>query len=277
MPFILDFPKFRDFVDQDVEFIQPKFDGYLAKMHRAKEGVTVLTKNDKVITPKALACPAVAEVLAKIPKHSILFGELFSTGAATDVPTLLNQGSELLQLRIFAAPVFSTNNWFNANLIEVQRQLEEDWGIPFAETSRYADCTFTREELLEAAVAEKMEGWVLKEKHMKGWYKLKPSKFIDAFVVTVNKSFSANNFGDMKSMTVGIYEQRNGKRLLRIIADVGGGWSKEFRETQPTTAQYKFKVCEIEYDSFMKNRLRFPRFVRWREDKDADQCTWDQI
>jgi len=266
--FLIDFPNIKDYHGQEVKFLQPKYDGHLAKIHKAKEAI-VLTKNDKDITKKLYSCPKVAKIISLIPEHSILFGELFSQGAATDIPTLLKQGSELLQLRIFAAPIFRSLNLWNRDLCEVENILTKA-GIPFAPTSLIEDVDVGM--LLQAAVLEGLEGWVLKKSHLRGWYKLKPVKTIDAFVIVAKKSFSANHFGVLQSVTIGVYDGTK----IKIIGDVGSGFTEEFR-TAANFDELKGRVCEVEYDSFAKNKLRFPRFLRWREDKDAKDCTIKQL
>jgi len=266
--FLIEFPNIKDYHGQEVNFLQPKYDGHLAKIYKA-EKVTILTKNDKDITEKLYSCSEVAKIISLIPEHSILFGELFSQGAATDVPTLLKQRSKFLQLRIFAAPIFKTKNLWNRDLLEVQTIIESA-GIPFAPTKLVKEVD--TEMLLQTAVLEGLEGWVLKKSHLKNWYKLKPIRTLDAFVIVAKKSFSANNFGELQSCTVGIY---NGDKI-KIIADVGGGYSKEFRASC-NLDDLKDRVMEIEYDSFAKNKLRFPRFLRWREDKDSKNCTVEQL
>lgn len=41
---------------------------------------------------------------------------------------------------------------------------------------------------------------------------------------------------------------------------------------------YKGAVCEVEYqDVASKGRLQHPRFVRWRDDKLAEECFISQI
>jgi ATP-dependent DNA ligase len=38
------------------------------------------------------------------------------------------------------------------------------------------------------------------------------------------------------------------------------------------------RVCEVEYDRLDGDRLRHPaRFLRWRPDREATSCTFDQI
>lgn len=280
MAFLIPLPDFKDYTDQLVNFIQKKYDGHLVKIHFSKV-LTVCTKNDKIITDKALSCPNVERILRRIPQNSILFGELFHRGAATDVPTLLNSGHNDLQLALFAAPIFSTKNIWNMDLCDVEKLLKEN-DLPFVETLRIGTITANlqhefewenfRSKLLEKAVELRQEGWVLKFAHMKGWYKLKPTRTVDGFVVTCKKSFSANHFGEIQSLVVGVYDEV-GK--LKIIADVGGGLSEEQRKVNPETLVGR--VCEIEYDCLAKNRLRFPRFSRWREDKDSTDCKWSQL
>jgi hypothetical protein len=269
MAFIVDFPTFNRYHGQDIRYLQPKYDGHLLKIHRHPGALTTLSKNDIVNTDKVLSCPEVRKILDKIPDHTIAFAELFSKGAATDVPTLLNEGSSDLRLRLFAAPVFGSHNLFNKDLCDVQDWVEEA-GIPFAPTSRIR-WTVDVDALLLRAKEEGLEGWVLKKAHMKGWYKLKPTKELDAFVIGTKKSWSANYFGDLEGIVFAVYD---GPKCV-IIGETGNGFDDDERKIDPKTLIDR--VCEIEYDSFAKNRLKFPRFVRWRDDKEKKDCKWSQL
>lgn len=280
MGFIVDFPKFKTYVDQPVKYIQPKLDGHLVKIHKAKT-LTVLTKNDKDITEKVLAMHTLNEEMAKIPSHTIMFGEMHCPGVhATSVPTLLNDRSEKLQITFFAAPLFGTRNLFNAPLNDVMDRLN-DCGLKTPHTSIVSLtptpfislCKEYQEKLLAEAIEKGYEGWVCKEAHMKGWYKLKPVKTVDAFVVGTARSWSSTHFGGLQSITVAVFKRNK----VHILADVGSGFELEYRKT---IDRYSLvgKVAEIAYDQVAANgRLRFPRFIRWRDDKYKQQCTFDQL
>lgn len=64
---------------------------------------------------------------------------------------------------------------------------------------------------------------------------------------------------------------------LGRLSGSAGRWSPDEMErdwipVRPT------RVCEVAYDILDGHRLRFPaRFVRWREDRDASSCTFEQL
>lgn len=64
---------------------------------------------------------------------------------------------------------------------------------------------------------------------------------------------------------------------LGRLSGSAGRWSpdemdRDWIPLRPT------RVCEVSYDILDGRRLRFPaRFVRWRDDRDAASCTFDQI
>jgi ATP-dependent DNA ligase len=63
---------------------------------------------------------------------------------------------------------------------------------------------------------------------------------------------------------------------LGRLAGSAGRWSPEMvRDWIPTLA---VRVCEVTYDTIDERRLRYPaRFVRWRPDRDASSCGFDQL
>jgi ATP-dependent DNA ligase len=152
--------------------------------------------------------------------------------------------------------------------------------IPVSLATRGFDCTY-RAQLLEDATKFKLEGWVLKESHMEGWYKLKPVKTIDAFVVDVTESDSETYKGYMKAVKLGIYDWNSRHTPTHDLGECGIGFNKEFKLSKSYSdmrVDLIGRVCEIAFDSFTKDhKLRFPRFIRWRDDKDMTNCTTEQL
>lgn len=271
------FPKFKNYDGQYVKYIQPKMDGHLVKIIRGTNRLNILTKNNKDITKKVWDIDSLREMLENGSPHSIMFGEMHSPGIkATSVPTLLNNKDKRLKITVFAAPLLRAKNLFNTDLKDIMAHLHHcgvestDTSIIDPERSISEGCCGL---LLQEATEKKLEGWVLKQGHMEGWFKLKPTKTVDAFVIGTSTSFSDTQYGGLKSISVAVWDSG----VLCDLGTVGGGFELDFRMEVDKESLID-KVAEIEYDSVAaKGRLRFPRFIRWREDKDKKDCTIDQL
>lgn len=269
-------PKFKNYTGQPVKYIQPKMDGHM--MHVTidfKGNITVLSKNDKDKTKKLLNIKHISKQLCSLPKNTELFAELHCPDVySTDIPTLLNNASPLLQLSVFACPLFDGKDLYYEDLCSVINTLLDNnmCVIPVELATRGFDCTY-RARLLKDAIKCKMEGWVLKESHMEGWYKLKPTKTLDTVVTNYEISDSDTYKGCLKSVTLSIEGH--------CLGTCGTGFTKEFKLSINDVDSFESligKVCEIEYQSLTVNKkLQFPRFIRWRDDKDPDQCTINQL
>lgn len=285
------FPKFKKYDGQPVRYIQPKFDGYLVKIwvgiHDKPQYFRALTKNDKDITGKICAIKHIRDELYGLPNESQIFAELHCPGRfSTDVVTMLNETNEDLRLTAFAAPMLGGCKTENRRALgHVLIDLKQ-YGIEVTPTEIIKFQSLDQkwqDELLAYAIEQKLEGWVLKESHMSEWYKLKPTKTVDCFVIGTEQSFSPTHYGGLKCIHVAIYEQEwigAGYRLMNL-GHVGSGFEAEFRAKYDTNKKRDTligRVCEIEYDSIAAGgKLRFPRFVRWRTDKDKEQCTNEQL
>lgn len=310
----IEFPKFKDYTDQKVHFYQPKMDGHLCKVFVNQGKIQTLTKNDKDSTAKLLKINHIAKKLLSLPNNTVLFGELHCPDVlASSIPTLINDADERLLFSVFAAPYWNGHNWYNENLCNVIQHLKDD-GFSIAHAT-YIETGFIDEKrkqaMLQLAIKNKWEGWVLKENHMDGWYKLKPVKSVDAFVTNVQISDSKTCFGGLRSVTLGLWNNHYALKSPYNLGVCGGGFKKPFRmqfmtQEQIDSERRKFivinfpnvpaeklevfdlprletsiligNVMEVEYDSITAGgKLRFPRFIRWRDDKDSKDCTVEQL
>lgn len=282
------FPKFKTYTDQKVNYLQPKLDGHLTKIYTYTPKVICLTKNDKDITNKLLAINHIKQELENIPRDSVIFAELHCLGVdATSVPTMLNNADEKLMLTVFAAPLLEGADISGMSLTEVMFIIR-DLGLDATHADKIPAGYITipcAKNLLQTAIERKWEGWVLKEAHMKGWYKLKPTKTLDAFIVGTYQSFSSTHYGGLQAIHIAVYKS-DGTR--HDLGHVGSGFSLPYRKSLNTQAKRDTligKVCVIEYDKVgAKGALRFPRMAKdsndnviWRTDKDPKQCTTEQL
>jgi len=281
------FPKFKDYIDQKVNYIQPKLDGHLVKIYKEQIdkyiGTFILTKNDKDITEKICNIKHLNDMLIRIPLNSILFGELHCPEIkATSIPTLLNNADKRLRISIFAAPILNEIDLQNEDLISVMDKVAF-YNIPVINTKITLLQNIhknTIERLLKEAEEQKLEGWVLKENHISGWYKLKPVKTIDCFVIGSSQSFSSTHYGGLQSINIACYKKdKNDKLQIHLLGNVGSGFTKEYRLSFEETDRFTLldKICEVAYDSIAANgKLRFPRFIRWRDDKNKEDCILEE-
>ena len=117
-------PKFKDYVNQPVNYLQSKLDGHLAKIEMGDHLYHVYTKNDIDITEKVMRINHIGDLLANLPAQSTLFGELYCPGVhATSVPTMLNDADQRLRLAVFAAPLFQGKDMTDVGLQSVMRIL----------------------------------------------------------------------------------------------------------------------------------------------------------
>jgi hypothetical protein len=252
-----------------VRIIQEKLNGYNVEIHKSAGGVVAVLRGGRDIWGLLKINPAMADPILSLPDETTLYCELHCPGMkSAAVITLLNSGDPRLQLTPFAAGMYAGRQIeFNQFMDAMQRH-----GITPARCVRYSERPFSvdTEALLKQAAADGIEGYVLKQSHLDGWYRLKPEKTIDAFVIDYELSHSKSFKGGLKSFVVGVHEGLLG---IRILANVSLGFEHEFKRTCDPKA-YLGKVIEVSYsDVLEKGRLQFPRFIRWRMDKTESGCT----
>jgi len=279
----VDFPSFNKYKSQNVNWIQDKLDGHLAKIIKGNVLCRVFTKNDNEVTAKYMAVPHIKEILNGLPQNTQVFAELHHPEKfATDVPTLLNEQNPELRLTAFSVPWLGGGDLRGWGLDKAMQILS-----PYMEVASFTRLLrpLSKEQiksLLSTAEEKHLEGFVLKRGHMDGWYKLKPLDDIDAFVTGTKMSTSASYFGLLKSVRGGVWQTdpKTGQRSVYDLGDVPGFKKAVIYEfdTPEKRATLVGRVLKIEYSGrAAKGKLKWPHFAGWRTDKDADACTTEQF
>ena len=257
-------PDIKLYAGQTVQYAQVKMDGWYAEVYRDAIPRAYFKSRSKNIFDKLP--PAVRDAVLRLPVGTILRGELHAPGlAATEVGRLITTADERLALTVFEVPSLATTDF------EPPRRLVEAAGLPFVETLRISDRpTAVCGDVWNAAALQRgIEGWVFKRFHSHDGYKHKPVRTCDAVVTAYSLSTSAAYYGGIKSFSVSI----DGRR----VGAVGAGLDKSIRMAAEPE-RYVGRVLEIAYKSVSTGgKLEQPRFVRWRDDKPADQCRLDQL
>jgi len=248
--------------------IEEKYDGVRLTIARGHGEIRAYGRRPVDIWNRVRPCLSreVLSWLRDLPSDTIVDGELHDpTGQSSDVSTALKNKSQLTFTPFcFLAygggyPVEWDFLAHDSLLLYPPKVLDFTFGLD-------------RDENILTLKAEArrrgIEGYVLKQRPLRNWWKVKVSKTIDAFVTEYSPGEGklTGKFGAVH-VFCRFYESRD----LFDLGWVGTGFSEEERaitEDSPVG-----RVVEIEYDSFTsKNKLRFPRFLRWRDDKDTDEC-----
>lgn len=271
--------KVKEYGGQPVTVAQTKFDGYYAEVYVDDHRITVCTKNQKVnIWPKLKHNLNICRQLVSLPNFIILRCELHAFGVpATSVPTLINNADQRLLLSPFCIEL-----WGGIKLsldFESEKQLLINHGFIVPQVRRLSVgpsplLGHEVSDLKELAKAGGFEGWVLKDKPCGNSWKIKPQKTVDAFVVKATISDSDSYAGGLKSVDIAVMDGDE----ISVIATVGTGFEADYRMSVELKSLVG-KVGEFKYQSLgAKGRLKFPRFLRWRDDeKSAGQCLMSQL
>jgi hypothetical protein len=259
-----------EFVLEPIRIIQEKLNGYFVEFTKSAGRITAALKGGRDIW--GLLSPDITGPFSLLPDETILCCELHCQGEkSASVITLLNSGDPRLMLTPFAA--FR----YNGKAVDFQgfEAAMQRHGIRPARCIRYSPAPFVPDvmELLAQAQAAGIEGYVLKVDQLDRWYKLKPLKTVDAFVIDYTLSASKSFAGRLKSFVVGVHDGPG----LRILADVSSGFEHEFKRSCDPQA-WIGRVMEVSYrDILSRGRLQFPKFERWRDDKQESECSIKQV
>ena len=132
--------------------------------------------------------------------------------------------------------------------------------------------SFDPEFWLDAAKRRGVEGWVFKVSNYHGWWKLKVVKTVD-LVVTGLKDGRGKYLGLVGALKCSTWRWGSNLKLVEVAAV--SGMTDEQRVD--IDSGHVGRVCEVAYQLVgSRGRLRHPRFVRWRPDKRAEDCTLSQ-
>lgn len=263
---------------QGVAWAHQKRNGHRVTVFRGEEAIKVIPRKEHLDYADALKefQPHIWRHVMRLPPLSILDCELEAFGRhASDVITGLKTADVKLALYVFATPFVGGIDYREHPLDQMMERVARR-GFdtpPLVDVSKFLATKNIQTTLLDWAIRDKHEGWVLKDAHYAGWWKLKPVKTLDCVVMRQTRSDSLTKYGDLKAVIVGCYDA-SGK--LVEIANVGAGFSDAER-TELVGRDLTGLVCEVEYqDILAKGRLQFPRFLRWRSDKHKTECLLEE-
>lgn len=266
--------KVSSYRGQEVRWVTEKLDGHRYTVWRRANGLVRVTSRKDIDIWDKLKGSHIAEKILSLPEHTRLECEFHCpTVFATSVPTLINTASEDLIMSAFAVPIYGGEYKKELGLEEVQNLLDSH-GIPTPKILASFDepVQVSREEWGRWAQENRKEGVVAKEAHLSGWYKIKPIRELDA-VITGWYQGTGRNFGRLGALSIAVY---NADGVIIPLGKVGTGFDDDHR-TEITRKDIG-RVIQVEYDEVnSQGSLRFPRFVRFRDDKSPEDCLVEQL
>jgi hypothetical protein len=208
------------------------------------------------------------------PGWSIL-GELWLSGArSSEIKTAIVDESDELQFTPFAIvslpDVYGDrrNDISLVNMpLETCKLLLDSLGYRFLPWKNIVGVNDPRYLLDD--LAPDVEGYVLKNGNMQDWVKLKPRLTVDLIIsgYTEGQGKYAGLIGSIVCKTWEGYS----------VADISGMADDVRRMISANPNEYLGQVVEVVYQNVgEKGRLRFPQFLRFRYDKDPQQCVVTQ-
>jgi DNA ligase-1 len=252
--------------DRSLRYAHAKLDG-----HRVRIANNRVVRKIEDVTERCENA-AFMRAVRKLPSDVIIEGELWVPGEpAAKVSEHLAERSDKLCLSAFVLPQEPADE----RLGRIATLCELTYGLDFAPFwplyemwHEGQDWSHNLMKLCDELrmLGNPIEGFVLKDGNWANWQKWKPVRTID-LVVTGFKDGKGKHEGFVGSLECSIGPH--------VIANVSG-MEDEVRWMIDENKDLG-RVVEVKYDRVdSKGRLRFPRFVRWRDDKRPEECSLDQ-
>lgn len=247
-------------------------------------GISATTGTYIDLLEKYGAIPAVTQLY--LGPGDALEAELEWPGhRAAEVPTALKDQRGLLRVRAFAVPYEGGEP---LTTYAAQAEYLKDMEVPTPTLFGFAPHMLTDEALTKYATQRGFEGWMMKVETDEGprWWKYKLEGTADVVVLDTkdSKGYLKGTDGMVGSLVVGVlctattHDDHACWDLeglsYREVAAVSGLEDEERDAMTAERGSLPGRVCEIRFQrEGGKDRLRHPRFVRWREDKPRHECT----
>lgn len=270
-------PKLKTYQPGDVRrYAQIKYDGQWLEMHRVgglvNYAVRCTTRHPTDITLQIIDHPTV-DAFRRAPtslgeRHIVC--ELYAPGrpASFVKSALADRNLDALSIVMFASAQCSADT----SLEELQ-DLSDALGVPYAkywELNRFND-KLSLEDIDWKGVPD-AEGLVLKNSNLKDWVKIKDEQETDLVCVGYTDG-TGKNTGLIGSIICALWDPI-AKAPGRIVATAGGLSDAERIRVGDDEDAYLGKVLKVRYQYVgSQGRLRHPRFVEWRDDKQPEECT----
>lgn len=260
--------------------IEVKNDGYRATFLKGKDAnVKLLGRNLVDYLPRMLDEDRESMIsrFAKVPPNTVIDGELYLSGRpASEISNGFKEGGDFIY-QPFAVPVYFGKNKRRISFQERDELLDSmDWSPPISYSQKEPSISGREhlEFLKKEAATIGIEGWILKELHWGNWWKVKPTKSVDAFVVDT-KPGTGKHKGRLGALEVAVHSLDPTQPAIRI-ASVGKGNDDQWRNLSHD--EVIGRVCEVDYEEVQaRGRLKFSNFLRWREDKPLTECSIEQL
>ena len=267
-----------------LQTIEVKADGHRFLIARDRGRIVASRKRPRQMNLETMLIEQHAHIVGGmrlVPDQSVVEGEVIVRGGeASDVMTALQTpctNACPLHFIAWAMPFIAGENRTGDDIHEVRNRLD-DHGFFVARNVIHevpVDDGIVKISDLRALQSRlDVEGFVLKSSHYRAgsWIKYRPSYPVDVVILGVKPGTSKYE-GLIGSFDFGIWDGNRGD-----FVKVGNcsGMSDDIRR-MPVELVIG-RVIELKHDGVMsKGGLRFPQFVRFRDDKDPRECTREQF